>query len=73
MKDKKVKSSSKEEKQKAYILRNFFKEIKRIRWPFDFKKEKNFLLVFVFIMFLIGFFFLISFISGQFINLIGAQ
>ncbi|MGL5522282.1 MAG: preprotein translocase subunit SecE [Metamycoplasmataceae bacterium] len=73
MKDKKVKSSSKEEKQKAYILRNFFKEIKRIRWPLDFKKEKNFLLVFVFIMFLIGFFFLISFISGQFINLIGAQ
>ncbi|MBD5423053.1 MAG: preprotein translocase subunit SecE [Mycoplasma sp.] len=48
------------DKEKAYPVRNFFKELKRVSWPTSKKNYKYFFLVFVFIIFLVIFFALIS-------------
>lgn len=60
-------------KEKAYVSRNFIKEIKRIKWPLDLKKQKIFLWTFILIAVLIGFFALISFGADELIKVIGAK
>lgn len=60
-------------KEKPYVIRNFFKELKRISWPTGKKKYKYFFFIFVFIIFLIGLFALISWGATELIKLIGAK
>lgn len=58
---------------KPYVLRNFFKEIRRISWP---NKAKNYRYLFwmlFFVVFLIAFFALISLGATEIIKLIGAN
>lgn len=64
---------NKTSKEKAYVTRNFVKEIKRIKWPLDSKKQKVFLWTFILIAVLIGFFALISFGADEFVKWIGAK
>ena len=59
-------------KEKAYPIRNFFKELKRVSWPTGKKNYKYFFLIFVFIIFLIAFFALISWGAQELIKSIGA-
>jgi preprotein translocase SecE subunit len=54
-------------------MRNFKKELKRVRWPIQKKHNKNFLSIFVFILVLTGFFALISFGATELIEIIGAK
>lgn len=58
---------------KPYVIRNFKKELKRVKWPVEKNHNKNFLYIFIFIIFLTGFFALISFGATQLIELIGAK
>lgn len=58
---------------KAYPVRNFFKELKRVSWPTSKKNYKYFFWVFVFIIFLVVFFALISWGANEIIKLIGAN
>ncbi|MGL4343037.1 MAG: preprotein translocase subunit SecE [Metamycoplasmataceae bacterium] len=72
-KEEEIKKSENIIKQKPYVFRNFFKEIKRINWPFDEKKQKNFLLTFLLIIILLLFFSLISFGANELIQAMGAK
>lgn len=58
---------------KPYVMRNFKKELKRVKWPTEKTQHKNFIYIFIFILFLTGFFALISFGATQLIELIGAK
>ncbi len=60
-------------KMKPYVIRNFKKELKRVRWPIDKHHNKNFLYIFIFIILLTGFFALVSLGATQLIELIGAK
>lgn len=59
--------------EKPYAIRNFVKEIKRVTWPTKKKNYRYFLLIFVFIIFLIGFFALVSLGANEIIKNIGAN
>ncbi len=65
--------NSPKEITKPYVMRNFKKELKRVRWPIQKKHNKNFLSIFVFILVLTGFFALISFGATELIEIIGAK
>ncbi len=60
-------------KIKPYVMRNFIKELKRVRWPTDKQHNKNFLYIFIFIILLTGFFALVSLGATELIKLIGAK
>ncbi len=60
-------------KSKAYPIRNFLKEIKRITWPMSKKNWLYFFLVFVFIIFLVIIFAIVSWCTNQIWNMIGAN
>ncbi len=60
-------------KEKAYPIRNFVKEIKRVSWPTSKKNYKYFFWIFVFIIFLIAFFALISWGATELIKAMGAN
>jgi len=58
---------------KPYVMKNFAKELKRVKWPVQKKHNKKFLQIFVFIIILTGLFALISLGATQIIELIGAE
>ncbi len=58
---------------KPYVMRNFKKELKRVRWPIQKKHNKNFLYIFVFVLVLTGFFALVSLGATQLIEIMGAK
>lgn len=58
---------------KPYVMRNFNKELKRVKWPTERKHNKNFFYIFIFILFLTGFFALISLGATELIELMGAK
>lgn len=60
-------------KEKGYPVRNFFKELKRVSWPTNKKNYKYFFWIFVFIIFLIAFFALISWGAKEILESIGAN
>ena len=60
-------------KEKAYPVRNFFKELKRVNWPTTKKNYKYFFLIFVFIIFLVAFFALVSWGATELVKLMGAK
>ena len=60
-------------KEKPYTVRNFFKELKRVSWPVKKENYKYFFWIFVFIIFLILFFALISWGATELIKWIGAN
>ncbi|MGL5617552.1 MAG: preprotein translocase subunit SecE [Metamycoplasmataceae bacterium] len=59
--------------EKPYVIRNFKKELKRVKWPLEKKHNKNFFYIFLFIIFLTGFFALISLGATELIELMGAK
>ncbi|MGL4252351.1 MAG: preprotein translocase subunit SecE [Metamycoplasmataceae bacterium] len=59
--------------EKPYVIRNFKKELKRVRWPLEKKHNKSFFYIFLFIIFLTGFFALISLGATELIELMGAK
>lgn len=61
------------DQSKPYAIRNFNKEIKRISWPTSKKKYKYFFLIFVFIIFLIAIFALISWGATELVKWMGAN
>lgn len=61
------------DKSKAYPIRNFFKELKRITWPTTKKNWLYFFLVFVFIIFLVIVFAVVSWCTNQIWTVIGAN
>lgn len=60
-------------KSKPYPVRNFFKELKRVTWPTKKSNYKYFLWVFVFVIFLVLLFALISWGATELIKLMGAN
>ncbi|MGL6125049.1 MAG: preprotein translocase subunit SecE [Metamycoplasmataceae bacterium] len=58
---------------KPYVMRNFYKELKRVKWPTEKKHNMSFLYIFIFILFLTGFFALISLGVTELIELMGAK
>ncbi len=71
LKDQEIKSTVNQEK--PHPVRNFFKELKRVTWPTEKKNYKYFFWVFVFIIFLIAFFALISWGATELWKAIGAN
>ncbi len=71
--DKKVDNQTMIHEMKPHVMKNFEKELKRTKWPTDKKNNKNFFLIFVFILILTGFFALISLGATEIIKLIGAK
>ncbi len=69
----KVEHESTPNKEKAYPVRNFFKELKRVSWPTTKKHYKYFFWIFVFIIFLVGLFALISWGASELIEAMGAK
>ena len=61
------------DKTKAYPIRNFVKELKRITWPTSKKNWLYFFLVFVFIIFLVIIFAAVSWCKSQIWTMIGAN
>lgn len=59
--------------EKPYVVRNFVKEIKRISWPTKKKNYRYFMWTFVFIIFLIAFFAVVSLGATEIIKSIGAK
>ncbi|MGL5204954.1 MAG: preprotein translocase subunit SecE [Metamycoplasmataceae bacterium] len=60
-------------KEKPYVIRNFKKELKRVKWPVEKKHNKSFFYIFLFIIFLTGFFALVSLGATELIELMGAK
>lgn len=60
-------------KEKAYPVRNFFKELKRVSWSPKKNNYKYFFWVFVFIIVLIILFAAVSWVASEIIKLIGAN
>ncbi|MBR3347837.1 MAG: preprotein translocase subunit SecE [Mycoplasmataceae bacterium] len=61
------------DKSKPYPVRNFFKELKRVTWPTKKSNYKYFLWVFVFVVFLVLLFALVSWGATELIKLMGAN
>ncbi len=71
--EEKVEVEHQPNKNKAYPVRNFFKELKRIIWPTSKKNWKYFFLVFAFIIFLVIIFAVVSWCVNGIWNVIGAN
>ena len=60
-------------KDKNQVFTNFFKELKRVTWPTKKSNYKYFLWVFVFVVFLVLLFALVSWGATELIKLMGAN
>ena len=59
--------------EKPYVIRNFFKEIRRVSWPTKGKHFRYLFWMFLFLIFLIAFFALVSLGAIEILKMMGAR